>query len=92
MSGLTVYSRSGCHLCEFLIDELQPLCAAAGAPLRILDVDVNDAWRDRYGDRVPVVCAGDAELSGWPLDRARICRWLEESRAAAAFAGRHPGG
>lgn len=76
MRELTVYSRSGCHLCDFLIDELRPLCEAAGVSLRILDVDVNDRWRELYGLRVPVVCAGEREISAWPLDKGSVREWL----------------
>lgn len=81
MRELAVYSRDGCHLCEYLIDEIRPLCEEAGVALRILDVDSSPAWRDRYGLRVPVVCAGEVEVSGWPLDRARVRAWLGPARA-----------
>jgi hypothetical protein len=91
MTGLTVYSRTGCHLCEVLIDELRPLCAAAGVPLSILDVDENDGWRDRYGLRVPVVCAEETEISGWPLDRVRVRAWLSGVAGVAPPPARHEG-
>lgn len=81
MSGLTVFSRHGCHLCEQLVEELEPLCRGAGVSLHVLDVDAQSDWRERFGLRVPVVCDGVDELSGWPLDRARVEVWLRQYRA-----------
>jgi hypothetical protein len=81
MRELLVYSRTGCHLCEFLLDEIRPLCEEAGVALRVLDVDSSEAWRERYGLRVPVVCDGEAEVSEWPLDRARLRAWLGPAHA-----------
>lgn len=77
MRELTLYGRPGCHLCDFVYDELQPLCAAAGVELRQVDVDSDERWRERFGVRIPVVCAGNEELSGWPFDRQRVLVWLE---------------
>ncbi len=77
MRELTLYGRPGCHLCDFVCDELQPLCAAAGVELRQVDVDSDERWRERFGVRIPVVCAGNEEISGWPFDRQRVLVWLE---------------
>jgi hypothetical protein len=55
-----------------------PLCRAAGVALRSVDVDERAEWREAYGLRIPVIWAGGEELSGWPLDRARILGWLRE--------------
>lgn len=77
MRELTLYGRPGCHLCDFVYDELQPLCATAGVGLRQVDVDIDERWRERFGVRIPVVCAGNEEISGWPFDRQRVLVWLE---------------
>ncbi|GMW05483.1 MAG: glutaredoxin family protein [Gammaproteobacteria bacterium] len=82
MRELTVYSRSGCHLCELLIEDLAPMCESAGVRLNILDVDGQQSWKDRYGLRVPVVCDGENEISAWPLDEGRVRRWLGARRPA----------
>jgi glutaredoxin len=86
MRELTLYGRSGCHLCDFAHDEIEPLCAAAGVVLRVVDVDVHPHWRDRYGTRVPVVCAGDLELTAWPIERKRVLEWLGADIAPAGRA------
>lgn len=73
---LTVFSREGCHLCELLIEEVEPMCRAAGVALRVHDVDANPAWRECYGTRVPVICADGMELSAGILDHQRVTAWL----------------
>lgn len=77
MRELTLFSRPGCHLCEQAIEEIEPLCRAHGVRLRVEDVDDDPGWRERFGLRIPVLCAGAVELSAWPLDRARIRDWLD---------------
>jgi len=73
---LTLYSRPGCHLCDELLDELLPLL---GPNVRVekVDVDASVALERRYGLRIPVLAAGDVELSSYPLDRERVRRYLE---------------
>lgn len=68
MLDLVVYSRRGCHLCELMLEELVPLCRDR-ATIRVLDVDSRDEWRRSYGDRIPVLCCGDREVSVARLDR-----------------------
>lgn len=77
MREISVFSRPGCHLCDEAVELIEPLCRAAGVPLRVLNVDSRDEWRQRYGLRIPVVCGSGEELSAWPLDRARIVDWLQ---------------
>jgi hypothetical protein len=76
MSKLTLYSRPECHLCEALLAELTPLLRA-GDTVETVDVDSTVALERRYGARIPVLAAGDVELSGYPLDRERVRRYLE---------------
>jgi glutaredoxin len=77
VSEVTVFSRPGCHLCEVLLEELEPMCRASGVGVRVVNVDSDPAWQQRYGTRIPVVCAPTGEeLSGWPFDRERVHHWL----------------
>jgi hypothetical protein len=75
MSKLTLYSRPECHLCEALLAELAPLLRA-GDTVETVDVDSTVALERRYGARIPVLAAGEVELSGYPLDRERVRRYL----------------
>jgi Glutaredoxin-like domain (DUF836) len=76
MGKLTLYSRPECHLCEALLADLMPLLRA-GDSVETVDVDSTVAMTRRYGLRIPVLAAGDVELSGYPLDRERVRRYLE---------------
>ena len=78
MVKLTLYSRPGCHLCEALLADLEPLLGAK-ASVETVDVDSSVALERRFGLRIPVLAAGDVELSGYPLDRERVRRFLESA-------------
>ena len=54
MSKLYVYSRDGCHLCEVLLEELQPLVRDR-IDLEVRDIDTNPAWHERFWMDIPVV-------------------------------------
>ncbi|UCG72128.1 MAG: glutaredoxin family protein [Chromatiales bacterium] len=75
---LTVYSRRGCHLCEDLLGELEPLLRGR-AIVDVQDIDLDDTLRDRYHTRVPVVCAAGQELCQYHLDRSAVLDWLDRA-------------
>jgi hypothetical protein len=75
---LTLYSRPECHLCEALLADLAPLLPA-DASIDIVDVDSEVALERRYGLRIPVLVAGDIELSTYPLDAERVRQYLAVS-------------
>jgi hypothetical protein len=73
---LTLYGRPECHLCDALLADLVPLLRADDH-VETVDVDSSVTLTRRYGLRIPVLTAGDVELSGYPLDRERVRRYLE---------------
>jgi len=73
---LTVYSRRGCHLCEDLLGELEPMLRQR-ARLSVVDIDTDETLRERYGLHIPVVCADDQEICRYHLDRPAVLAWLE---------------
>lgn len=78
MLELVVYSRRGCHLCELMLEELVPLCQGR-ATIRVLDVDSREDWREAYGNRVPVLCSADREVSVAHLDRDALLALFQVS-------------
>lgn len=68
---LTLYSRSGCHLCELMLEDLWPLVEGR-AELTVADVDEDPGWRAAYGLRVPVLCHDDREVCATVLDRGAV--------------------
>ena len=77
MPTLTLYSRPDCHLCELLTEQLLPLVADR-VRIEVIDIGTDPGLERRYGLRIPVLAAGDTELSGYPLDRQRVERYLAE--------------
>jgi hypothetical protein len=76
VTKLVLYSRPGCHLCEALLEDLEPMLGA-GVAVEVVDVDSSVALERRYGLRIPVLAAGETELSGYPLDRTRVREYLD---------------
>ena len=71
MPTLTVYSRRGCHLCEQLLEELEPLIRGY-AQLVVEDIDTDAALRARYDTAVPVVALEGREICRYHLDRTAV--------------------
>lgn len=68
---LTVYSRYGCHLCTDMLQALARLRPVLDFEFSVRDIDDDPQLAARYGDRVPVLVAGDTEL---------CCHFLDEDR------------
>jgi thiol-disulfide isomerase/thioredoxin len=73
---LTLLSRSYCHLCDDMLAAVQPLADAAGATIIVVDVDDDPKLESDYGDRVPVLFAGQPgrgdELCHFRVDLRRV--------------------
>lgn len=55
MKPLSLYTRRRCHLCEELLEALEPAERAGRISVTPVDVDGDPALRERYGLRVPVL-------------------------------------
>ena len=68
MTGLTLYSRAGCHLCEDaeqLLDQMQ-------VPYDRVEVTGNDELERLYGWDVPVLARSGQVLVKGVFSRARV--------------------
>jgi len=83
---LTLLGRAYCHLCDEMLDAVRPLAARRGVTVTVIDIDTEPALEQAFGDRVPVLFAGDpaggAELCHFRLDRVRVEAALAEVPAA----------
>jgi hypothetical protein len=77
---LTLLVRAYCHLCDEMRAALAPLAAAAGAIVEEIDIDSDPALEARWGERVPVLLAGERELCHYRLDAAVVTACLAELR------------
>ena len=80
---LHVYSRPGCHLCEQLIEELQPMLRGR-AELEVLNIDTRPEWLEKYSTRIPVVELGGQFLCQYQLDVAAVSAALSAWGSAQA--------
>lgn len=55
MREIRLLSRPGCHLCEDLRKVAEPAVAEAGFALVEVNVDGDDALRERWGNEIPVL-------------------------------------
>ncbi|HXX82393.1 MAG TPA: glutaredoxin family protein [Casimicrobiaceae bacterium] len=75
---LTLLVRSYCHLCDEMREALAPVLGARGATLEVIDVDGDRELEARWGDKIPVLLAGERELCHHRLDRTVLAAWLAD--------------
>jgi thioredoxin reductase (NADPH) len=63
-----------------MVEALRGLQAGEGFELAVVDVDASAELEARYGERVPVLVAGERELCHFRLDRAALTAYLHELR------------
>jgi hypothetical protein len=56
-----LFVRTGCHLCEAFLEELEAANRDSSRQIHIRDVDNSEDWIQQYGDRVPALVI-DGEL------------------------------
>jgi hypothetical protein len=78
---VTLYAKSGCHLCESAEADLATLGRRYPHRLRVLDITADPALFDRYALRIPVVVVGSTEYDA-PLTPAVLEQALQRSVAA----------
>lgn len=76
MSGLVLYHRRGCHLCE------QMLAAIYGTygdevEVELVDVDSDPKLKERFGLRIPVLAVGERVICEARLDEAALDAYFE---------------
>lgn len=70
---MTLYERRDCGLCAEVYEALRRL----RVDVERVDIDADDALRDRYTLRVPVLRRDSDELDAAGLEQGAIARWLE---------------
>jgi len=74
---LTLYSRTGCHLCKDMQYALEHFRDELDFQLVVEDVDCDPEWQKRFGEKVPVLMAENTELCHYFLDEATLRRYLQ---------------
>ena len=73
---LTVYRRSGCHLCDEMIAGLRELQTRFCFKLQVVDVDSDPALEQLYGEKVPLLAHGEQALCQYVLELPAVTAYL----------------
>ena len=87
MSGVVVYTKDGCHLCERVIAELLKLRSEQSFEISIKDITTDSRLFERYKNIIPVVAInGKVRLAGAALANSNT---LEDALRRALFRRQH---
>lgn len=76
-TGLVLYFRHGCHLCEDMQTALKALPEFRDIDLKLIDVDSSNELQQLYGLKVPVLKMGEQEICHYELDAVSLRHALE---------------
>jgi glutaredoxin len=71
---VTVYSRSGCHLCEIAIDRIKSTMDELKFELDIKLIDNDIKLQEEYGEQVPVILIEGKVHDYWRVDLERFTK------------------
>ena len=77
MKTVTVYSRSGCHLCEIAIDRINSVINEYRFTLDIVLIDNNSELEKEFGEQVPVILIDNKIHDYWRVDLERFITALK---------------
>ncbi|MEL0047978.1 MAG: glutaredoxin family protein [Gammaproteobacteria bacterium] len=77
MRRLILYSTAHCHLCDEAMDLLMSMPGLNGARLDVVDVANDERLMERYGEKIPVLRQGQAELAA-PFTAEDLAHFLEQ--------------
>ena len=77
MKKVTVYSRSGCHLCEIAIDQIKSTMDNLKFELDIKLIDDDLKLQEEYGEQVPVTLIDGKVHDYWRVDLERFTKAIE---------------
>ena len=79
---LTLYTRAGCHLCETMLEELQPFVEKYTLEVQLVDIDSDDELLRRYAIKIPVLALEGETLCQYQLDAEVLGQALKANSAA----------
>jgi len=75
---LTMYSRSGCHLCEAMKEILDRVRRQQTFTLTIVDITSDVTLLNQYEDDIPVLAMEGTEIARHRIDEATLTRLLTQ--------------
>lgn len=74
---LTVYHRTGCHLCEDMLAQLTEMQKERDFQLEIIDIQGSPELEAEYGTLVPVLKGDGQDICHYFLDQVALRRYFE---------------
>ena len=80
MTLVTIYSRTGCHLCEDALQILQSMQEELNFNIEEILIDGNEELEKVFGEKIPVTHIDGVHHDFWRVDPERIRSSLEKHR------------
>ena len=77
MKTVTIYSRTGCHLCEVAINQIESVKSKIAFDLEIKLIDDNPELEKAYGEQVPVILIDQQPHDYWRVDVDRFTKAIK---------------
>ena len=77
MKTVTIYSRTGCHLCEVAINQIESVKSKIAFDLEIKLIDDNPELEKAYGEQVPVILIDQQPHDYWRVDIDRFTKAIK---------------
>lgn len=74
MKKVLIYSRTGCHLCEIAIDQINSVRNEKKFQVEIKLIDGNRDLEEKYGEQVPVIFIDEKIHDYWRVDLERFIK------------------
>ena len=72
MKTVTIFSRTGCHLCESAIEQIESVKSNLDFKLEIKLIDNDPQLEKMYGEQVPVILIDQQPQDYWRVDLDRF--------------------
>ena len=80
MTLITIYGRTGCHLCEDALTVLQSMKIELDFEIKEILIDGNEELERVYGEQIPVTHIDGIHHDYWRVDPIRFRSSLEKHR------------
>ena len=80
MTLVTLYGRTGCHLCEDALIVLQSLQGELDFEIEEILIDGDEELSKKYGEKIPVTLIDGEHHDMWRVDPVRFRSSLEKHR------------
>jgi len=80
MTLVTIFGRTGCHLCEDALKVLQSMQDELNFEIEEILIDGNEELEKQYGEKIPVTHIDGIHHDFWRVDPERFKSSLEKHR------------